>query len=88
LITAAVALDEGVEDPVPFGMREGRIHADARKAAHQPVEMLAQPERSACVHRHDLVHGITEQECPVERRDARVGERQKLSIQIADRQRH
>jgi len=66
LIAAAVALDQGVEDPVPFGMRERRLHADARKAAHQPVEMLAQPERAAGVHRHHFVYGIAEQERPVE----------------------
>jgi hypothetical protein len=56
-------------------MREGWLHADACEAPYQPVEVLAQPERAAGVHRHDLVYGIAEQERPIERRDARLAER-------------
>jgi hypothetical protein len=69
-------------------MRERRLHADSFKAVCQAVEMLAQPERAAGVHRYHLVHGIAEQERPIERRDARLGEGQVLAIQVADRQGH
>ena len=57
--------------------------ADGGEAVVEPPEVRAQPERASTVHRNDLVHAVREQESAIERRDACVGERQQLAVQVA-----
>ncbi len=49
-----------------------RLHADAREAAIEALEMLVDAIGAAAVDRQHLVDGVAEQEAAVERRDARL----------------
>ena len=86
-VAAAVALDERGEDRAPLLARVRILHADAGKAARQPLAVGGEAERPAGVHRHELVDAVGVQKAAVERRDARLGERQVAAVQIAERQR-
>ena len=88
LITAAVADDECLEDLAPFGMRCRCRHANAGETPREPVEVLAEAERTARVHRYDLIHRIAEQERTVERRDAGLRQGKIFTVQVADGEGH
>jgi hypothetical protein len=87
-IAPAILAHESEDDIEPCRMRQRWRHADAGKAAVEPVEMLAQAKRPSCIDRYDLVDRVAEQERAVQRRDARLPQGEVLAVQVTDVEGH
>ena len=57
------------------------------QACREALAMRDETERPPRIYRHDFVHGIREQERAIQRRNARLRQRQVLAIQVAQGQR-
>ncbi len=61
------------------------FHADLAEAARHALEVRLESKRPARVHRHHFIHAVRIQEAAIERRDARLFDRDELAVQIAER---
>ena len=86
LVAAAIGGDERFDDPAPAVAAVRVANPDRRQAASEPLGMRSKAEGPAAVDGNHLVDAVTEEETAIQRRDARIGERQLLAVQVADGQ--
>lgn len=77
-----MAFDQFAHEGAPAGLVQRRVDADLGQAALEAGQVLGQAEGVTFVDGDDIIDAVTEDEAPVEHRDARFGQRQVFTIEI------
>jgi hypothetical protein len=86
-LPAAIDADELLDQLPPLRLAVGIANLQFAQAAREACQVGLNLTSPTAAHRDHLVHAVAKQEAAIQRRDARLAQRQQRAVEVTERQR-